>query len=256
MDINYLINIIEKNTKTIKQLNEQIDCLKEENKHIEENTRTIKQLNEQIDCLEEENKQFKDNFTKLGFYRESVIKPTPNVVQATNRVQIKRAQDPNNNENRVHIHGFKYNNLKETNIVNKTAKILDITTNHESHYGSTFKWTLDGIDNFPEVTQIKIYRGYGLHGIHETLDKITHKIKNIMLFSCYFIHTIESNALLSFCNNNGIELIMDFIGPSDEIYLRSMKYYPMDEHDKYVEMCKQADKERKSKNLITNKKNN
>jgi hypothetical protein len=283
MDINYFITILQQNTETIKQLKEQIELLENENKQLKtelektnENMikhcdviktleyqstkqrericsleRGFKQLEERDKLVKDTIVEFKENFTKLGFYNETVKQYLTNVKQTTNTNvpnQIKR--DPNNNFNRVHITPFKYNNLKETNIVNKTAKVLCITTNHDSYYGTSFKWTLDGIENFPEVKQLSIFRGYGLHGVHETLSKSTHKINKIMLFGCHLIYATEKEVLCDYCKNNNIHLEID---DSEYNANKHIKYYSMEEHDEYVCKYKAEEDERKQKNKITNK---
>ena len=211
----------------------------------------FKQLEERDKLVKDTIVEFKENFTKLGFYNETVKQCLSNIKQTTTTdVPNQMKRDPNNNFNRIHITPFKYNNLKESNIVNKTAKVLCITTNHESYYGTSFKWTLDGIDNFPEVKQLSIFRGYGLHGVHETLSKTTHKINKIMLFNCHLIYATEREILLDYCTKNNICLEMDI---SEYDANKHIKYCSMEEHDEYVRKYKAEEDERKTKNKITNK---
>ena len=84
------------------------------------------------------------------------------------------------------IHDFTFNNLLETNIKSDTATRLEIVTPHKYNDINAFVWTLDGLENFPNVTELIITGGDKIN-LFNLLNKPPNKIKILSVNENYFV---------------------------------------------------------------------
>ena len=98
MDTNYLISVIQQNTETIKQLNERIILLEEENKQQRERICSLEQgfnqLNERDKLVKDTIVEFKENVTNIRNNLDDVMDGLINK-NYTQRMTMTQAHNPN-----------------------------------------------------------------------------------------------------------------------------------------------------------------
>ena len=221
MDINYFITVLQQNTETIKQLNERIKLLEDENK----------QHNEII------NDFFKTDATYYGYsvlseaitnnHKSIMMHGFPHNINYHENSTISTSIINNSLVEKLHYFpylkrfaftNFTFNSILDSKLKSDTITSLVISVNIKHtwtndeydafHNIIAFKWTLDGIKLLPNLEILEIYYGCGLYDVCRVLKSTNHKIKKIIIdFADLIFKDIgEYDSLRDYSKTNQIEL--------------------------------------------------
>jgi hypothetical protein len=225
MDIDYFINILQQTNEEIKHLKQQINNLKS---ITELQNKTINEL------LFEGGNIFGYSFDSCHLITNDNRPNSDNRIMTKRQLEIIISALPRFNKlYSLKINSFNYENLKKLNIISNTLKHLSLTPkycvkySHDNKIKSnsietnvlnypnepfefyTMKFTLDGIEQLPNLTSIRIEFGYGLYNLCQTLSSVPHKITNIELVNCFYCrsaeHIHEKNKIEQYCELNNIK---------------------------------------------------
>ena len=248
MDINYFINVLQQNTETIKQLNERIKLLEDENKQqkelneylkmeIESTNNKIKDINYELKCSDEciEFIILYASKFKIGHKGIPFDNGFSNIFQFSEHnlnTYIYSKIGNFKHVTRLIMPIFCYPSIAESKLHSEHITCLTIYPKHYYIYENgknnyyALKWTLDGIENIPNLTKLIIENCFGLHNVCQTLSAINHKLEYIRLTYCkLMLENNECDLLKDYCKTNNIELCLS----NNELEHLNAKYLEYDD---------------------------
>jgi hypothetical protein len=210
MDINYFINILQQNTETIKQLNERISLLEDENKQLKSIKNEFKYLQGDISKLFDCVSPFAINThpplsSPVLFLPSQKSRWHNNIVQKTNYYL---------NLEYLIIEDFKQSSISDLQIQNNKLHTLFIfptySTEGTQRIVYYLNWTLDGIENISNLKKIFIYNAFGLKNVYESLLKCDLNIEIIEIYNSIHISSEEIDKIKKLCIER--KIIIKFIG--------------------------------------------
>jgi len=215
MDINYFINILQQNTETIKQLNERIKLLEDENKQLKSVKDEFKDLQNNVSKLFDCVSPFAINsYSPLS--SPILFLPTQKSIWHNNIVQ--KANYYLNLEYLI-IEEFKQSSISELQIQNNKLHTLFIfptySTQRTQRILSYLNWSLDGIENIPNLKCVFIYNAFGLKNVYESLLKCKNNIETIEIHYSIHISNEEIDKIKKLCIER--KIIINFIGHHESL---------------------------------------
>lgn len=247
MNINYF-GILQQYSEKIKQLDERIELLENENEIMALNcSYKDYKLNSTSLCLLT-NKHHRFISSYRGVRQEHL-----HVSQfSLTTEELKYFK----NLEHLSLECFMYESLRDCNVQSSSITSLTIMPayqvtkcskfcNNSNSYGfigdkyfateiSTVKCSLMGLEMFPNLETLTIFRGYGIFDIFNAITYCSNKIKSIYLDQCYLMNLDEFNKLKKYCDDKKIGFACYFckfhnIALEDKTCEIKFKYYSVEE---------------------------